>query len=331
MNASLIVEDVVAILQARFGKAERHGKARIYTFGSAFVCSINYSKLLGGHKYFFAVAREIVDASHVFADANENAYVVLVCGAAENCLVLPRRLMIEMMRGVPSRRVDVFMDSGRYILQTTKHLKSDISEYLNAFPSTSSQAPGLLGQSPKLPDRLHTKIQWSLVRLGRAEGCAVWVPINDRNLSFEGSPLSASTLPRLPHFGFDENTRRIVQNFDVLWLSGNVISEAFEIEATTSIYSGLLRLNDLAIAQPNNRVDLFVASAKTRRDKVRDQLLRQSFQPLLTKCRFISFEAIQTQMSSLAAFPADAEIRVSGLVRGEKFTVPEHYVYPATL
>ena len=58
--------------------------------------------------------------------------------------------------------------------------------------------------------------------------CSVWVPPNDRNLSFKRESLAANTLDKLPNFGFEENTRRIVQNIDVLWLKKNVIRKAFE-------------------------------------------------------------------------------------------------------
>src|SRR5206468_3856376 len=123
-------------------------------------------------------------------------------------------------------------------------------------------------------DRRHVKIQWALIQLGIAEGCSVWVPPGDRHLAYGGNRFAATTLERLPHFGFDDNTRRIVLNIDVLWLTRNFIRKAFEIESTTSIYSGLLRLNDLVLAQPNNQIDLYVAADGSRRDKVRAQLMR---------------------------------------------------------
>jgi hypothetical protein len=132
----------------------------------------------------------------------------------------------------------------------------------------------------------------------------------------------------LPNFGFDENTRRIVQNIDVLWLRKNVIRKAFEIESTTSIYSGLLRLNDLVLAQPNIQIDLYLAAASARRERVYNQLLRPSFQTLLQKCEFISFERIAEQMNYLEGLPLESGARVTGLVRGEKFKFPDHFLYP---
>ena len=331
MNAPLLVQDVVTNLQARYGRAALVGKSRIFRFGSAFICSVNYSKLLGGHKYFFGLSQEVVSPEFAFPDTKFGAFVLLICGSADKVLVLPRSVVIEMLSGVPTRKLDVFYEGDSYILQTTKHPKLNVSEYLNKFPKRTGAEPDALEDAPRIPkaDRMHLKMQWALIRLGRAEGASVWVPANDRNLSHQQQPFSSHTLARLPNFGFEENTRRIVQNIDTLWLTRNVIRKAFEIESTTQIYSGLLRLNDLVLAQPNNQIELYIVAATQRRERVQAQLLRPSFQSLIPHCEFLSFESVEEQMRRLEAFPMDRGARVSGLVQGERFTIPEHYVYPS--
>jgi hypothetical protein len=60
-----------------------------------------------------------------------------------------------------------------------------------------------------------------------------------------------SNLPRQ----FDDATNRTVELIDVLWLQGNAIVAAFEVESTTSIYSGPLRMADLVAMQPNRPPD----------------------------------------------------------------------------
>ncbi len=201
---------------------------------------------------------------------------------------------------------------------------------MNAFPKLEPPQPQPEGEEAdqNRPDRVHLKIQFGLIALGQAEGCSVWVPTSDRNLAYKRTALSARTVDRLPNFGFDENTRRIVQNIDVLWLRKNVIRKAFEIESTTLIYSGLLRLNDLVLAQPNIQIDLYLAAASARRERVYSQLLRPSLQALLQKCEFISFEKIAEQKNYLETLPIDSGARVTGLIRGEKFKVPDHFLYP---
>jgi hypothetical protein len=275
-----------------------------------------------------------VDSTYAFAETSLGEFVLLVCGAADNVLVIPRSVIMEALKGVPTRRVDLFLDDGVYIMQTTGHPKLNVTEYLNAFPARQ-QVSGETTEEPEpttTSDRLHLRMQWALIQLGRAEGCSVWVPPNDRGLSYQGNSLAGGTVARLPNFGFEENTRRIVQNIDVLWMTRNVIAKAFEIEATTLVYSGLLRLNDLVLSQPNNRIDLYVASPAARRQRVLAQLMRPSFQTLTSRCEYVSFEFIEEQFGRLEAFSrGGGDTRVSGLIRGERFEIPERSLYPEAL
>lgn len=257
-------------------------------------------------------------------------FVILICGSPKEALVLPRSLVLQMLDSVPSRKLDVFREDGTYVLQTTKHPKLNVTEYLNAFPK--SHLVPTVGEATDSKiiktDRAHVKFQSALIDLGRAEGCSVWVPPGDRSLSYQGQGFTERTIARLPHFGFDENTRRIVQNIDVLWLTRNVIRKAFEIESSTVIYSGLLRLNDLVLAQPNNHIDLFIVASLSRRQKVFNQLIRPSFHPLVPQCSFFAFEDVEEQMKKIEAIREDASVRITGLVKGERFTLPDSYIYP---
>jgi hypothetical protein len=232
------------------------------------------------------------------------------------------------VRNVVTRKLDVFADGDTYILQTTGHPKINVTEFLNTFPA-AEPAKGGTGETQTAPtaDRAHVKIQSGLIQLGRAEGCSVWVPPNDRNLGYKGESFSSATLERLPNFGFDENTRRIVQN--MLWLIRNVIHRAFEVESTTSIYSGLLRLNDLVLAQPNNQIRLFVVAATARRERVFNQLIRPSFHALASQCEFLSFEVVDDAVNRIESLKGGKGLRVSGLLEGERFQFQDRYIYPA--
>ena len=218
MNVPLIVEDVIRDLQKRFGKPTIFGHSRLLKFGSSLACSINYSKLLRSQKFFFGLAKEVVDSKVRYPDTTHGEFVMLVCGSADRVLVIPRAIILDMLTDVPTRKVDVFCENDAYILQTTKHPKLNVTEFLNAFPKPeqSEDARPDASHAPERAARLHVKMQWALTQAGWAEGCSVWVPPNDRNLSYERKPLREQTLDRLPNFGFEENTRRIVHNIDVL-------------------------------------------------------------------------------------------------------------------
>jgi hypothetical protein len=153
----------------------------------------------------------------------------------------------------------------------------------------------------------HTEIQWQLLKLGSDMGLSVWVARNDRSREWQGKGFS--TLPRLraelPH-QFDQATNRIIEMIDVLWLDSNAIVAAFEIESTTSIYSGLLRMSDLLAMQPNLNIPLFLVAAEARRSKVFAEVNRPTFSklspPLVDVCRYIAFESLERELARVAPF-----------------------------
>jgi len=328
-NAPHFVDEVVRELRRRYGRAEPFGKSRLYQFGDAITCSVNYSKRLRGEKYFFGLAQDVTDSRFHYPPTRLGEFVVLVCGGADKVLMLPRQLVLQATRNVATRKLDVFQEGDTYILQTTGHPKINVTEFLNTFPA-AERAKETVDETSAKPgtDRAHVKIQSGLIKLGRAEGCSVWVPPSDRNLSYEGQSFASATLEHLPNFGFDENTRRIVQNIDVLWLIRNVIHRAFEVESTTSIYSGLLRLNDLVLAQPNNQIALFVVAPNARRERVFNQLIRPSFNGLARQCQFLTFEKVDDAVSRIQSLGDRRGVRISGLLEGERFEFDDHYVYP---
>jgi hypothetical protein len=167
----------------------------------------------------------------------------------------------------------------------------------------SEAADGGQRETAKEP-AAHTEIQWLLLKLGSDMGFSVWVARNDRSRSFDGQrfselPALRSTLP----LQFDDATNRTIELIDVLWLSKNAIVAAFEIESTTSIYSGLLRMGDLVAMQPNLNIPLFLVAPEDRREKVFAEVNRPTFSrldPRLAEiCRYISFEKLRQRLSEL--------------------------------
>jgi hypothetical protein len=132
-------------------------------------------------------------------------------------------------------------------------------------------------------------------------GLDVWVARNDRNRSYKGK--SFSSIPRLKNslpLQFDEATNTTIEHIDVLWLHGKSIAAAFEIESTTSIYSGLLRMSDLISMQPNLNIPLFLVAPDERRSKVQQEINRPTFtrlSPAMTEiCRFIPFGPLREKV-----------------------------------
>lgn len=157
------------------------------------------------------------------------------------------------------------------------------------------------------PSTEHTEIQALLLRLGAEMGFDVWVARNDRGRISGGKALGdfPKVKKSLP-LKFDEATNRTIELIDVLWLKGNSIIAAFEIESTTSIYSGLLRMSDLTAMQPNLNIPLYLVAPGDRRDKVLSEINRPTFSrltpPLSNLCRYIAFEDLKKKIAQVGGY-----------------------------
>ena len=100
---------------------------------------------------------------------------------------------------------------------------------------------------------------------------------------------------------FNDATTRTIELIDVLWLKGNSIESAFEVECTTSIYSGLLRMSDLLALQPNLSIKLYLVAPAPRRSKVDREIMRPTFRmrdtPLGKACGYLEMEELTEKVT----------------------------------
>jgi len=149
----------------------------------------------------------------------------------------------------------------------------------------------------------HTHVQWLLAKVGRQLGCHVWIAANDQRREWGGERLGSLSVPALPPLGLSPDSQRVVSMIDVVWLTGvNQVAGAFEVEHTTSVYSGLLRMADLAALSPNLSFPLYVVAPASRLPRVRRELVRPTFRALELdrRCRFFSSEALLKALPNLA-------------------------------
>lgn len=153
----------------------------------------------------------------------------------------------------------------------------------------------------------HTEIQWRLLRLGAEMGLNVWAPKSDRNRRWGAHTPGEVTnlLDELPQ-QFAADAMRTIGNIDVLWLQGDTFMAAFEIENSTSIYSGLLRMSDLLALVPNLSIPLYVVAPDERRQKVFREVNRPTFskreQPLQDICQYISYSALRDGYEAVKSY-----------------------------
>jgi hypothetical protein len=145
-------------------------------------------------------------------------------------------------------------------------------------------------------ERAHTRIQWMLAKLAQDLGLRAWIARNDKNAVYEGQRLGDLSIDELP-FRHERTYQGTIERIDVLWLRGHAIEGAFEIESTTAIYSGLLRMADLLALQPNLNIPLFIVAPDDRREHVLREIRRPTFTrldpPLHSVCRYIAVSKLE--------------------------------------
>lgn len=169
--------------------------------------------------------------------------------------------------------------------------------------SLESGLTGVIEAAPSDKTR-HTEMQYLLVKLGLDMGFEIWVARNDKSKIMNGQTFKElpGIITELP-YQFNEATTRTIEFIDVLWLKGKSIVAAFEVEATTTVVSGLLRMADLLALQPNLDINLYIVAPDDRRDKVEQEILRPTFaileKPLPEVCGFISFSKLAKYAESI--------------------------------
>ena len=116
--------------------------------------------------------------------------------------------------------------------------------------------------------------------MAASSGLTFWIAANDRNRSHQGGHLGDGCLDCLPPWVEGLPGADAIRLIDVLWLErpGGVVAGAFEVEHTTSIYSGIVRLLDLAYGTGlGGALGLFLVAPDDREAQVRAQLARPAF------------------------------------------------------
>lgn len=143
----------------------------------------------------------------------------------------------------------------------------------------------------------HTEIQWRLLDLGSRMGLNVWAPKADRGKCWSGKAIEdiPQLLDSLP-VQFEPGTHQTIERIDVIWLDGKTFVAAFEVEHTTSIYSGLLRMSDLLYMQANIDIKLYLAAPDERYEKFTREVPRPTFassnKPLHSVCSFLPYSKL---------------------------------------
>ncbi|WP_028983200.1 hypothetical protein [Sporolactobacillus terrae] len=163
----------------------------------------------------------------------------------------------------------------------------------------------------QIEENAHSEMQYHLARLGQSLGYHVWIAQNDHRREFNGKKLGEYSLSVLPLTHLKKSVFDTVSLIDVLWLNqNNEIISGFEVEKSTSIYSGILRLYDLSLSvgQP---CKLFLVAPDKREKEIKAQLMRPSFvkeQSLKSVMSYLLFSDLQCDCDAMCKFGTDISI-----------------------
>lgn len=152
----------------------------------------------------------------------------------------------------------------------------------------------------------HTMVQYELIKLGNALGYKTWVARNDRSKEWRGEKFSFLTTDSLPKITDQNAVQQKIELIDVMWLDRDKIVCAFEIEHSTAIYSGALRLFDLAKTL-KGKAKLFIVAPDSREAQLLQILTCPTFTEELAKYqpRYLLYNEFCSCCSQIAKFSQD--------------------------
>jgi type II restriction enzyme len=157
-------------------------------------------------------------------------------------------------------------------------------------------------------DETHTEIQGWLRDLGKALGYDVWIASNDRSRAYAGGVLGDGCLQVLPIALASASAIDAIRLIDVIWLNqgDGQVCAAFEVEHSTSIYSGIVRMLDLALGTDFEAKDnLFLVAPDGREKDVQQQLNRPAFSRVAELgIRYLPYTELRTHKESIVRFGA---------------------------
>tara|TARA_R110001583_G_scaffold40798_4_gene130238 strand:- start:19365 stop:20615 length:1251 start_codon:yes stop_codon:yes gene_type:complete len=161
----------------------------------------------------------------------------------------------------------------------------------------------------KEDEDLHTEMQYHLLKIGHSLGYDVISASNDRSRCHEGQNFSFISLSKFPIIEVDKDTQRTIALIDVMWFEKgtNKIIGAFEVEKSTSIYSGILRLTDLHFSFPQEPSSLFLIIPNAREKELLLQLSRPSIKSNKMEIYYILFSDLRKHCEAICIFGDNKE------------------------
>jgi type II restriction enzyme len=159
-------------------------------------------------------------------------------------------------------------------------------------------------------ENTHSEMQYHLARLGNSLGYKVWIARNDHKREWNGQKLGEFSVENLKIFNFPPSVSDTIALIDVLWLDqGDRVIAGFEVEKSTSIYSGILRLTDLSLSIQDKLCQFYLVAPEKREKEIKAQLLRPSIRSLDSQSiSYLLFHDLRCDCDAMCKFGDDITI-----------------------
>jgi hypothetical protein len=272
---NLYKSGILETLHGRFGELHKiKGSESLFTIGEdAARIYIRYSKVHPHGRTFFGL-RE-VDLRQL---EGHNAFLCFLLDDGSAPLFVPFGDFEEVFRNAQTAsdgqyKVQLLSRNDGLELYVARQGRFNVEGYVGLEPVARSLNTALLRQAQCLT---HAQVQTLLAGIGHFKRHRVYVPERDAG-GLDWTLTEKFALRGGIPSGF-EQVRGILSEIDVIWTAegGETIEGLFEVEHSTTVYSGLLRFNDILLTDP--KVSRFsIVSNETRRALFSRQLFRPTF------------------------------------------------------
>ncbi len=281
-------------LRGRFGHCSKVGSSlSLLSIGNdAARVLVRYSKTYGPTKAWYGVRH-----SDLRDLAGRPSFIAFLWDGQQEPLLLPYAEYEDVFQGAePSPdgqyKVHIFMEPDSTALYIPRCGRFNVEGHfgwdaLNRALDTSRLRPET--------NLTHPQVQTLLGSIGSSKGYDVWIPRNDVGKLDWSIAARFDPMDRLPSTVADIST--VAEEVDVLWFErgANRLRALYEVEHTTSIYSGLLRFNDIHLALSKAAVPQYaIVADEVRRSVFSHQLSRPTFQAsrLSELCSFLDYRNV---------------------------------------
>lgn len=284
--------EFLSSLQREFGQLQRLGTSNsLFTIGDRVRIYVRYSKLHKRRSTFYGLRKDDLALLEGFP-----AFIAFLWDGQAEPLLIPYAQFAEVFRSIDPAsdgqyKAHIYCNTEGTDLHIVRAGRFGVDSHFGLKDLRANLAAK--DDSPSGIDFSHPQMQTVVGAIGKLTGHKVFIPFNDR-----------------PHLDWDIAERfEIVSDIpstgrhlpsaslsliDVLWIhpTQNLLAAAFEVEHSTPIYSGLLRLNDVHIDFKLPRAGV-IAQAE-RKDAFLRQVNRRTFRAsgLGEVCLFYNYSDI---------------------------------------